>query len=66
MTPENQTRISQLRKKALDKTITMEEMREAIVILRQDRVTAAQTSAKSRKAKAPVDAEDLLSQLDGL
>ena len=47
-------------------------MREAIAALRQDRVGAAATSEKSRerkatsRAKANINSDDLLSELDNL
>lgn len=72
MTPEMQSQIQLWRQKARDGTLTQDEMRQAIVALRQDRVGAAATSAKSKttrataKAKANVNSDDLLSELDGL
>lgn len=59
-------RIAELRSKSLVQPLTMEEMREAISLMRADRVSAASTSAKSRAKKAPakaIDAEDLLAGL---
>jgi len=66
-------RLSLLRQKARDNTITMEEIRESIGLMREGRTQAAKTSATSKartstaKAKkAPIDSNDLLSELDGL
>ena len=69
MNAETQAQISIWRAKALAGTLTHEEMREAITLLRQERVGAAKTSAASRErkaAKAPVDADALLNELEGL
>lgn len=73
LSQEAQARIGVLREKARNNTITQDEMREAIQMMRQDRVGAATASAgaKERKAtaskkKAPVNSDDLLSELDGL
>jgi uncharacterized membrane protein len=72
MSPEMQAQIQLWRQKSRDGTLTQEEMREAIKALREDRVGAAKISAGSRakkataKAKANVNSDDLLSELDGL
>jgi hypothetical protein len=69
MTPELQIKVEEWRRKALDGTLTPEEMREAVIFLRQTRVNAAKSSsaAKERKAaKAPVDADALLNELEGI
>lgn len=65
--------IQLLRQKSLDGTITLEEMREAIAAIRKERVGAQEVSTKSKekkatvaKKKAPIDSEDLLSELDDL
>jgi hypothetical protein len=66
MTPEQQGRIQVLRAKSREGTLTLEEMREAIIIMRQDRVSASQTSARSKatKSKTAVNSDDLLSELE--
>jgi hypothetical protein len=70
--PETQAKIQLWRQKAREGTLTQEEMREAIVALRQDRVGASGVSAASRekkataKAKKNVNSDDLLNELDGL
>jgi hypothetical protein len=69
MTPEMMSQITVWRQKAAEGTLTLEEMRQAILALRGDRRGAAVASEKSRKAKAPkaeVRADDLLSELEGL
>jgi hypothetical protein len=69
MTPEMMSQIGIWRQKAAEGTLTLEEMRQAILALRGDRRGAAVASEKSRKAKAPkaeVRADDLLSELEGL
>ncbi len=67
--PELQAKISIWRTKALDGTITMDEMREAIAALRQGRVSAAHASEGARRKTAKVAipaADDLLAELGGL
>jgi hypothetical protein len=67
--PELQAKIASWRAKAIDGTITQDEMREAIALMRQGRVGAAIASEKSAasrvvKAKAVVpSAEDMLKEL---
>jgi hypothetical protein len=59
-------RISDLRVKERDKTLTQEDMKEVVKLLRSDRMNAATASAKSR-AKGPVkSAEQLLDELDAM
>ena len=73
MNSEIHQRLAVLRQKSRDNTLTMEEIRESITLMREGRVQAAATSATSKartstaKAKkAPIDSNDLLSELDGL
>jgi hypothetical protein len=67
--PELQAKIASWRAKAVDGTITKEEMQEAILLMRQDRRGAAIASEKSAatkvtKAKAVIpSAEDMLKEL---
>jgi hypothetical protein len=66
MSPELQSKITIWRSKVLANTITEEEMAEAILALRADRVGAAVASEKSRRAKAKVEipsADDLLGEI---
>lgn len=72
MSPEMQAQIQIWRQKSRDGTITQDELREALKALREDRVRAATTSEASRgrkaatRAKAAVNSDDLLSELEGL
>lgn len=68
LTPEGQLKVQLWRQKSREGTLTPEELREAIIFLRQDRVTAAATSEKSRakKAKPAANSDDLLNELEGL
>ena len=70
MTEAERNRISMLRQRVLSGTITPDEEREAIRLLRADRAAAVAASAKpaqgSRAKKAPVNSDDLLAELDGL
>lgn len=71
--PETQSRLSILRQKSVDNTITLEEMKEAIRMMRADRHAALDAQMKSSKssggkraARAPVDTAKLLSDLENL
>lgn len=55
-------RLAQARYKLSQGTLTNEELREALRDLRQHRISAAEVSAKSRKAATPVDGNALLAQ----
>lgn len=65
-------RLAELRQLSRENKLTMEQMREAITLLRNDRVEAHATSAKAKatksaaKEKPNTNATDLLSELDGL
>lgn len=64
--------ISVWRTKAADGSITLDEMREAIKVLRANRLSSMEAAAKSKSGgrkkapAAPVDAGNLLDQLNGL
>lgn len=64
-TPEAITRIAELRQKAREGTLTMDEMREGILFLRAERLAMPPPSSKSSaKSKAPApNADDLLGEL---
>lgn len=55
--------MSQWRAKAVARTLTPEELREAILLLRQSRRSAVEASRKSKSAAPKRDAEDLLKDL---
>lgn len=70
---ETQAQIGVYRQKARDGTLTQDEMKDAIKLMRSERVGAAVVSASSRAAKSvakekkkPISGDDLLSELDGL
>lgn len=66
MSPELQSKIALWRQKAVNGTLTQDEMREAILALRADRVGAAVASAASKRSKAKAeipDADDLLAEM---
>jgi hypothetical protein len=52
MTPEIRERIDVLRSKQSQGTITLDECKEVIVLLRQGRITVAATEKKSTRPKA--------------
>jgi hypothetical protein len=64
MQPSNEiiNRLAQARYKLSKGELTNEELREALKDLRQHRMAAAETSAKSKAAKAPVDTAAILSK----
>ncbi len=67
--PELQNKVVEWRSKAAAGTITLDEMREAILMLRAGRLSAVQSSeAKKRTAakKAVKSADDMLKELEGL
>jgi len=69
MTPETASQLQIWRDKALRGELSTDELRQAIMVLREDRERAAAVSAKSKSTKAkkaPVDAEALLGELEGL
>jgi len=66
MSPELQSKISIWRQRAINGTLTQDEMKEAILALRQDRIGAAVASAASKRTKAKAeipDADDLLAEM---
>lgn len=69
MTPESQQRISILRAKLADGSITLAELQEGVRTLREGRANALRSSdgAKRAKAKAAIpSADDMLSELGEL
>lgn len=69
MSPELQSKIAHWRVKAVNGTMTPDDMREAITALRADRVGAAiaSTTSKAGKVKAAApDAGSLLDELENL
>lgn len=66
---ELQMKIAEWRRKAAEGTLALDEMKEAIVMLRQGRVAAANASAVAKRkvaAKVIPAAEDLLGELGDL
>lgn len=59
---EIQQRIAELRQKARDGTLTLEETKEGIAFLRQERLAMPPTKSSS-KSKVVVNADDLLGEL---
>lgn len=66
---ELQMKLAEWRRKTQEGTISLEEMKEAIIVLRQGRVAAAAASATAKRktaAKVIPSAEDLLGELGEL
>jgi len=66
ITPELQNRIAQWRAKQVAGTLTLEDQKEAIIVLREWRKTAATaaTESKARSKKAPSKSvDDLFDEL---
>lgn len=66
---ELQQKIATWRMKASEGTLTLEEMREAVLVLRADRVNAQNASAASKRKKAIVEipsAANMLSDLENM
>ena len=69
MTAESIAAVAVYKAKALNNTLTVEDMKVAIQLLRADRQGAHVASDKSRRAKAKVEipsADDMLRELEGL
>jgi hypothetical protein len=68
LSPELLNQVAGWRAKVADGTITREELQKAILVLRENRRNAAAPVRKtsSSRSKAPVDANALLADLDGL
>jgi hypothetical protein len=60
---EAQIRIAELRQKAASGDLTLDECKEAISFLRQERLAMPQSTSKPRTAKAVISADDLLKDL---
>lgn len=60
---DTQVRISELREKSRNGTITLEECKEAIAFLRAERLAMPQSTSKPRTAKPIINGDDLLSEL---
>lgn len=68
-TPEVQNQINQWRAKANAGTLSLEEMKAAVLLMRGDRKSAHATSETARRSKAKKEvrsADDLLGELDKL
>lgn len=69
-TAEQTARLLALQRKAIDGTATLDELREGVTLLRQDRVGAqavgTASKTKAAAAKAVVDPATFLAQLKAL
>jgi hypothetical protein len=67
---ELQSKIASWRLRAAEGTLTLDEMREAILHLRQGRVTAAAAAATTKRSAAKRSTapsqDDMLGELEGL
>lgn len=66
---ETLAKIAVWRQKAVEGTLTLDEMKEAITLLRQGRTSAAVSSETARRKKAVAaipSADDLMNELEGL
>lgn len=64
-----QEKITNWRRQALEGTLPLEEMKEAIAYLRAGRISALNASAAAKRKKAIVEipkAEDMLDELGGM
>ena len=67
--PENMTKIAAWRQKAAEGTLTIEDCKEYVIVLRGGRRSAAEASEASRRTKARKvvkSAEEMLNELTGL
>lgn len=68
LSPEQQTRLALYRSKNADGTLTIDELKEAVIMMREARVAAQVANASSGKAKKKPtkSADDLLGELENL
>ena len=67
LSPEVLNRIAGYRAKAADGTLTKDDMRAAIILMRQNRITAQATSTPKAKSKVQSKSTDaLLNELENL
>lgn len=69
LSPEQQTRLAQYREKNADGSLTIDELKEAVIMMREARLAAQAANAASGKVKkkAPTkSADDLLGELENL
>ncbi len=67
--PELASKIAIWKQKAIDGTLSREEMQEAVLLYRQDRRRAQAASESSRRVKAKAvvpTAKEMLDELDGI
>lgn len=67
--PDAHLKLAEYRRKQADGTITLDEMRDAVRLMRQGRLASAEAAAKAKKVaggKPAVNADSLLSQLESL
>lgn len=60
------THLQILRQKAITGDLSIEEMREAIKMLRENRMNSAKIIHKTRKKQGPADSDKMLDELEGL
>ena len=63
VSPEMMERIAILRQKARDGILTLDETKEGIAFLRQERMAMAPAKTSTRKAAASIDPDALLGEL---
>ena len=66
LSPDTQAKIAEWRSKAAAGTLTLDEMREAIRVLRGERMTASTTATAAKKSAAKKiipSGDDLLNEL---
>lgn len=66
ISPELQAKLAIWKQKAISDTLTIEEMREAITLLRGDRRSASEATKRTKAKKAVKSADELLGELEGL
>ncbi len=66
ISPEVQAKITQYRQKSVDGTLTIEEMREAVVLLREGRKANQAAPSKAAKKAQVENADAMLDELGKL
>ncbi len=66
LSPEQQSKIAQIRAKTSAGTATAADFKEVYAILRAGRMSTASTAKPGKTKKAPVNADNLFAELDNL
>lgn len=69
ISPELQSKIASWRLRAAEGTLSLDEMKEGVRLIRGDRMSAASAAATAKRTKSKIEAppaDDMLGELAGL